>query len=213
MGFMGFSKSYLPVRFAALALVGAFVASLGVVALPSEAQARRSNVWSVEFKCADDQGATNKIQLDSIFDANEFFIQTLVNIHNPTERTVKFKKKVVVALRQHLISGDDIPRKNVSKKVSETLGSNESLALDCEDIRKVFETANRDFHAQSTSNLVEGFVVIESEKGRRIPDLAVCANYMLVAEQLAGTNSVSPTGLSLHNQCYKPIRVRFRSKF
>ena len=39
MRFMGFSKSYLPARFAALALVGAFVASLGVVALPSAAEA------------------------------------------------------------------------------------------------------------------------------------------------------------------------------
>jgi len=36
MRFMGFSKSNFSVRFAALALVGAFVASLGVVALPSE---------------------------------------------------------------------------------------------------------------------------------------------------------------------------------
>lgn len=93
MRFMGFSKSYLPVRFAALALVCAFVASLGVVALPSEAEAGRRNVWSAKFKCSDNGSAADKIQLDTIFASDEFFIQTLVNIHNPTEGTVKFKKK------------------------------------------------------------------------------------------------------------------------
>ena len=213
MKFMGFSKSYLPVRFAALALVGAFVASLGVVALPSEAEARRRNVWSVKFKCSDNDNGTDRVQLDNNpFSVDDFWIQTLVNIHNPTGDTVKFKKKVVVALRQHLIDSDDDPSDNVSDRTLITLGPNEAHALDCEDIRSEFGSANNDFGDEDIFGLVEGFVVIESERGRRVPELIVCANYMLAAKaavtDTAGTSE--PTGFGLHNQCYKPIRVRFR---
>ena len=213
MKFMGFSKSNLPVRFAALALVGAFVASLGVVALPSEAEARRANVWSVKFKCSED--TDDLIELDSNpFAVDDFFLQTIVNIHNPGDRTIRFNKKVVVALRQSDIDSDNDPSDNVSALDGETLGPNEALALDCEDIRKVFNDSVR-FGEDDHFDLVEGFVVIESERGSSTPDLAVCANYMLVSRpsrfDTSGGDEV--TGLALHNQCYKPLRVRVRGKF
>jgi len=102
MRFMGFSKIYFSVRFAVLALVCAFVASLGVVALPSEAEAARRNVWSVKFKCSKDADNFNRMQLDASFDTTDFFVNTIVNIHNPSDRDVRFKKNYVIMAAQHI---------------------------------------------------------------------------------------------------------------
>jgi len=215
MRFMGFSKINFSVRFAALAMVGAFAASLGVVALPSEAEAGRRNVWSVKFKCSED--SDDLVKLTDEYDDTEdnFFLQTIVNIHNPSDRTVNFKVKVVVALRQADITGGADPSDNVSDQISRTLGSNEARALDCADIRSAFASATDSFGLEDVEDVVEGFVVIESERGSRIPELAVCANYIFASAQdinfSAGGSVEEPIGASIHVLCYDPIRARFKS--
>ena len=214
MRFMEWSKSNFPVRLAVLALVCAFVASLGVVGFPDEAQAGRKNVWSVKFKCSDE--SDDLVDLIPTLDTSEnFFLQTIVNIHNPTEQTIQFNKKAVIALRQNQIPGDD-PTDFVSDKDGETLGPNEALALDCLDIRDLFANSKPAIDVTNTiavHDLLEGYVVIESETGRKIPDLAVCANYIMASVRGAQEGGDEPTGASLHVQCYDPFRVKFRGKF
>ena len=212
MRFMGFSKSYLPVRFAALALVCAFVASLGIVTLPSEAQAaRRGNVWSVKYKCSVDQidPYVEVIDLPYINQSNEFVVQTTVNIHNPTEGTVRFNKKVVIVEPQHANSNTE-----VSAKDGITLSANKAHTIDCEDIVDLLAVDQSDPTIDPTAfrvgGVFEGFVVIESEKGKRIPDLAVCANYFAAVWD-DSTNKGG--GTSAQTLCYKPIRVRFPQNF
>jgi len=208
MRFRGFSKSYLPVRFAALALVCAFVASLGVVALPSEAEAGRRNVWSVKYKCSIDQidSYVEVIDLPYINDTNEFVVQTTVNIHNPTEGTVKFKKKVVIVDPQHANSTTE-----VSAKAGITLSANKAHSIDCLDIVELLAVDQGDPTidptAFSVEGVYEGWVVIESEKGKKIPDLAVCANYFAAVWD-DGNNKGG--GVSTETVCYDPIRVRFK---
>ncbi len=217
MRFMEWSKSNLPVRFAALALVGAFVASLGVVALPSEAQARRGNVWSVKFKCSLDTINTGSYEAVTglpFVPANgdsDFVVQTMVNIHNPTNETVRFNKKVVIVEPQHS-SGVST---SVSAKEGITLNANEAHSVDCEDIVDILAgpqlaTPVIDPKSFVVQDIFEGFVVIESEKGRRNPDLAVCANYISFAIDTDGNTSL---GTSLDVECFDPIRVRFKGKF
>ncbi len=209
MRFMGFSKSNFPARFAVLALVGAFVASLGVVALPSEAQARRGNVWSVKYKCSVDviNSYEEVIDLPYIGESNEFVVQTTVNIHNPTEGTVRFNKKVVIVEPQHANSNTE-----VSAKDGITLSANKAHSIDCLDIVDILTVDQGDPVINpedfAVERVFEGFVVIESEKGRRIPDLAVCANYILAIDDVN-----TGQGASLHTECIEPIRVRFKQNF
>ena len=214
MRFMGFSKSYLPARFAALALVGAFVASLGVVALPSEAQAGgKRNVWSVKYKCSIDGINLYKdklvIDLPYINDSNEFVVQTTVNIHNPTDDTVRFNKKVVIVEPQHATSDTE-----VSDKFGITLSDNEAHSVDCEDIVDMLAPNQAapaiDPTAFAVEGVFEGFVVIESEKGKKRPVLVVCANYF---SAVWATNNDEGGGVSVQTLCYDPIRTKFDDSF
>ena len=216
MRFMGFSKSYLPARFAALALVGAFVASLGVVALPSEAQAgkKKRNVWSVKYKCSIDGIDLYKdklvIDLPYINDSNEFVVQTTVNIHNPSDNTRRFNKKVVIVEPQHATSDTE-----VSDKFGITLSDNEAHSVDCEDIVDMLAPNQAapaiDPTAFAVEGVFEGFVVIESEKGsKKFPVLVVCANYFAAVWVSDGDEG---GGVSTQTLCYKPIRTRFDDSF
>ena len=211
MRFMGFSKSYLPARFAALALVGAFVTSLGVVALPSEAQAGKRNVWSVKYKCSVDSifSYDEVINLPYIGFSNEFVVQTTVNIHNLTEDSVEFNKKVVIVEPQHATSDT-----KVSAKDGITLSDNEAHSIDCEDIVDLLavdqEFPTIDPTAFSVEGVFEGFVVIESKLGKKRPVLVVCANYF---SAVWATNNDEGGGVSVQTLCYKPIRTRFDSSF
>ena len=201
MRFMGFSMSYFPVRFAALALVGAFVASLGVVALPSEAEAARRNVWSVKFKCSIDAVfGTNTVRLDTTFFTGDFFVQTIVNIHNPTGRDSRFKKNFVIMAPQHVSEDPAVS----SQSSAITLNANEGHAIDCEDIitKLTFDVADE---FDQDVKFVEGWVVIESDRGNKNPDLAVCANYFLISDE-----TDTPTGLNSDVVCIDPIRARFK---
>ena len=215
MRFMGFSKSYLPARFAALALVGAFVASLGVVALPSEAQAgkKKRNVWSVKYKCSIDGIDLYKdklvIDLPYINDSNEFVVQTTVNIHNPSDNTRRFNKKVVIVEPQHATSDTE-----VSDKFGITLSDNEAHSVDCEDIVDMLAPNQAapaiDPTAFAVEGVFEGFVVIESERGKKDPDFAVCANYF---SAVWDDSNDSGGGVSAETVCFDPIRVKFDTSF
>ena len=221
MRFMEWSKSYFPVRFAALALVGAFVASLGVVALPSEAQARRGNVWSVKFKCSLSNinpyagtGLVIDLPYLGVLVDNDFVLQTIVNIHNPTNKEVRFNKKVVIVGPQHLKSTSFDPTE-VSGKDGITLDANEAHSVDCEDIVDILAgpelgTPVIDPLLFDVEGIFEGFVVIESERGKNIPDLAVCANYISF---VIDEDTVDSLGTSLDVECFDPIRVRFKGAF
>ena len=217
MRFMGFSKSYLPARFAALALVGAFVASLGVVALPSEAQAgskKKRNVWSVKYKCSISgiQSYDPVLQDDLpyfINAENAFVVQTTVNIHNPTDDTVRFNKKVVIVEPQHATSDTE-----VSDKFGITLSENEAHSVDCLDIVDMLTDPQDDPEINplnfDVEGVCEGFVVIESELGNKRPVLVVCANYFAA---VWATNNDEGGGVSTQTLCYKPIRTKFDDSF
>ena len=213
MRFMGFSKSYLPARFAALALVGAFVASLGVVALPSEAQAgskKKRNVWSVKYKCSQNDGNSSfdeVVGLPYIGASNKFVVFTTVNILNPSDKTRRFNKKVVIVDPQHADSTT-----KVSDKDGISLGGNEAHSIDCKDIHKLFKDSTptidpKDF---TVKEVYEGFVAIESERGKKNPDFAVCANYF---SAVWDDSNNSGGGVSTETVCFDPIRVRFDDKF
>lgn len=74
--------------------------------------------------------------------------RTAINIHNPNSFQVKFLKKVVISNPQR--SGT---RGQISQKVGETLGPNDALEIDCEDIMA--------FPGLPPVPFLKGFVVIE----------------------------------------------------
>ena len=91
------------------------------------------------------------------------------------------------------------------------MGPNEALAVACEDMRDLYTSGTHDnFGTHDIRNLVEGFVVIETDR-RTI--LAVCANYFLTATgpvDFDASNVQGPTGASLKVVCYDPLRIRGR---
>jgi hypothetical protein len=72
---------------------------------------------------------------------------TAINVHNPTYATVKFRKKIAIALPGEKAGP-------VSKFFAAKLGPDEALEIDCPDIFK---------HAEYKADFLKGFVVIESQ--------------------------------------------------
>jgi hypothetical protein len=72
---------------------------------------------------------------------------TAINVHNPTNHAVRFRKKVAVAGRRERPGP-------VSKFFDAKLGPDEALEIDCPDIRS---------HAGVHEEFLKGFVVIESD--------------------------------------------------
>jgi hypothetical protein len=72
---------------------------------------------------------------------------TAINVHNPTERVVKLRKKVAIAGRRE----EPGP---VSEFFDARLGPDEALEIDCPDIRE---------HARAGDEFLKGFVVLQSE--------------------------------------------------
>lgn len=75
---------------------------------------------------------------------------TAINVHNPTERDITFRKKVALAGQEPEKPGP------VSKFFSAELGADATLEIDCPDIR---------VHARGSEELpfLKGFVVLESD--------------------------------------------------
>lgn len=72
---------------------------------------------------------------------------TAVNVHNPTYETIRFRKKIAVALPGEKPGP-------VSKFFDAKLGPDQALEIDCRDI---FE------HADTKADFLKGFVLIESD--------------------------------------------------
>ena len=72
---------------------------------------------------------------------------TAVNVHNPTYQTIKFRKKIAIAL-----PGEQPGP--VTKFFDAKLGPDEALEIDRDDIFR---------HADSPVPFIKGFVVIQSE--------------------------------------------------
>ena len=202
MRFMGFSKSYLPVRFAALALVCAFVASLGVVGFPSEAEAGKGKRWvyAVKFKCT--EIGTPVISVGSgVFLA----VQTVVNIYNPTEESILFRKHYVIAANQD--EGIDSEK---TDKEPESVGPGLGHAINCEDIVAALN-ADGDITPSSfdADDIIEGWVIIEAPKegeASKKPILSVCATYQH-ALVVTGTSEAG-SGISIDVECFEPKKVK-----
>jgi hypothetical protein len=80
--------------------------------------------------------------------------QTVVNIHNPNDRAVRFRKKIALAVPP----AGQRPG-NISKFFQEQLGSDRALAVNCEDATKIL----RDSDILPVHGF-EGFLVIESPR-------------------------------------------------
>jgi subtilisin family serine protease len=72
---------------------------------------------------------------------------TAVNVHNPTNEAVRFRKKVAVALPGERPG-------SVSEFSDAKLGPDQAFEIDCQDIRR---------HAQTREGFLKGFAVIESD--------------------------------------------------
>jgi hypothetical protein len=72
---------------------------------------------------------------------------TAINVHNPSEHGVRFRKKIAVAGRREKPGP-------VSRFFDAKLGPDQALEIDCPDIRK---------HAGVDEKFLKGFVVLESE--------------------------------------------------
>ena len=72
---------------------------------------------------------------------------TAINVHNPSEHGVRFRKKIAIA-------GHREKPGPVSRFFDAKLGPDQALEIDCPDIRK---------HAEVREKFLKGFVVLESE--------------------------------------------------
>ena len=211
ISFMGCSKDNRLAWFALSALVGALAVSLGIVIFPAEAHGAKL-VFSAKFKCTQNPGSSNFNQANvfipviggdvgtgPVFGAN-FLLQSIVNVHNLTENDVEFNKKAVIAVRQHQGGPGSA---QVSGQVGETLRPNEALGIDCEDIHNLFTDSGIFPNNFTHQGIYEGFVVIETQRKRR---LIVCANYF-AATTTGSQGIVFDPSVSSDVQCFPEQRT------
>ena len=113
------------------------VITIILISSPSIAQQHSVFQYAVKFVCGKSDG---KVVAPGTY-------LTAVNVHNPSEKTVGFRKKVAIALPGQKAG-------QVSKFFDSKIGPDEALEIDCVDIFKL---------TQSNLNFLKGFVVIESE--------------------------------------------------
>ena len=162
-------------------------------------------------------------------------METIINIHNPTDKSVDFNTKMAIQEPLHL--GGDA---KVTTKDARTLGANLGFSFDCIDIVAELDADGAitvtDFDLEE---IVEGWVIIEAARST----LAVCANYnkhVFFEDSyfVAGTENTTPTvdfdvgttvtipnvgatdplaaaggmgvggGASVSVVCYQPIKVK-----
>lgn len=202
MRFMGCSKDNWLGRFAVLALVGTLATAIGVVAWPAKAHGGK-RVFSAKFKCTQNAGNSSfdqgSVEVPVIGPGVAFLLQTIVNVHNLTEKFQDLNKKAVIAVRQHQGGPGNA---QVSDQVGETLGPNEALGIDCEDIHNLFTDSDIFPNSFTHQGVYEGFVVIETRRRR---SLIVCANYITAGTigigTMMGTN-VNNISVSSDVQCF-----------
>lgn len=199
MRFMGFSSKVGRISVFALALT--FVASLGIVSFPAEAQAGKRWVYSVKFKCLQSGSSNTSVGAGIILG-----VQTVVNIYNPTEDSVPFRKHYVIQAPQFVDPSPD-PDSAKTDKETGSVGAGLGHAINCRDIVDGLEgeiaTSRYD-----VDNLIEGWVIIEAPKkdeAIRLPILSVCATYQ---HALVDTSTDGGAGVSIDVECYEPKKVR-----
>ena len=104
---------------------------------------------------------------------------TTINIHNPHTLPVTIKKKAVLALPERASRGE------ISPFVTETLGPDEAMGVDCKDIKGLFPKPPVSF--------IEGFVVIQvapQANFQTAPELDVVGVY--TAKHRTGTDINDP---------------------
>ena len=111
---------------------------------------QKTLTYSVKFACVPDVISTT---VNSEVPFEPAFHGTAINIHNFTDDTIQFTKKAVLA------RGEDAGRGPISEKVTEVLGPDQALFIDCLDISKLLhnQLAGAPFPAG------DGFVIIESK--------------------------------------------------
>jgi len=81
--------------------------------------------YVVKFVCVNEVGPNAKA-----FQRGKF--RTVVNVHNPWIQSQPFDKKAVIA------RSEDEPRGRISEIVTDVLGPDEALSINCEDINGLF---------------------------------------------------------------------------
>ena len=218
MKFIGFSKGSWPARLALLTLVGLLIASLGILNWPAKGRAWAHDdhdqddddtklVWSVKFVC-------HLNLLGETIDVGEvlFTGNTVINIHNPTEKDVELNKKVVYAIRESARSGlGELEGRNIGLKHGEVLIPNDAFFVDCAEIATVLFSLEllKDIFGEGffldiffPFPLIEvyvelkeildpiyfdGFLVIEAKGTKHHPPLVVNAHHWLIG-LIAGTS-------------------------
>lgn len=131
-----------------LFLTTLFVAAMILLTLPVSERPARAQAssslpfqYAVKFVCGKSPGPG---QQQVVATGNYF---TAINVHNPVNDTVKFRKKIAVALPNEKAG-------KVSPFFDVTLKADEALEIDCGDIYS---------HMQMHPTFLKGFVVIESK--------------------------------------------------
>lgn len=99
------------------------------MAVSSAQAASLHTVYSAKFSCGN-------VADDSKADVVKGRYLTAVNIHNPNMQTVQFKKLAVIALAER-----ETAYGAISNTVSESLGPEQAIYVDCTDIKTLFPTS------------------------------------------------------------------------
>jgi hypothetical protein len=117
--------------------IGRTTLQLDPIFFKVEAEKALALQYSVKFVCGKSAG--------EVVAPGAYF--TAINVHNPTDTQIGFRKKVAIALPSEKPGP-------VSKFFDARLGPDQALEIDCRDIFA---------HIQSTADFLKGFVVIESD--------------------------------------------------
>jgi hypothetical protein len=108
-------------------------------------------IYSVKFACVPEVGLAEIDGSEVPFEPAVF--RTVINVHNFTDRSVSFTKKAVLA------RSEDLDRGSISGKITEVLGPDQALFVDCLDVAQLLQ----DQLANQPVPPGDGFVVIESD--------------------------------------------------
>lgn len=97
--------------------------------------------YAIKFVCVGEVGPKGKA-----FQRGKY--RTVVNIHNPWVQSQPFDKKAVIA------RSEDDPRGRISEIVTDVLGPDEALSVDCNDILGLFGGVKQP--------IGDGFVIVQS---------------------------------------------------
>lgn len=124
-----------------------FVFAILLLTLPQNENAAQAQVapthfqYAVKFVCGKSPGEGQP----EVVARGSYF--TAINVHNPANNSVNFRKKIAVALPSEKPG-------EVSKFFDVGLGPDQALEIDCDDIFK---------HMNSRTSFLKGFVVIETK--------------------------------------------------